>query len=145
MSQTVRAARLHRHGEPLVIEEVRLPDPGDGEVLVELAYGGVNPVDTYVAQGRVNPDGQLPRTLGGEASGMVAGRPVLVAGESLGTARDGVWAQAAVVPQQALTELPAGADTKDAAAMGIAGLTALNVVRDLAAVSADDPCSSWAP
>lgn len=57
---------------------------------VELEFGGVNPVDTYVAAGRVNPDGLLPRTLGGEAAGVVDGRPVLVAGEGLGVARDGV-------------------------------------------------------
>jgi NADPH:quinone reductase len=138
VSQTVRAVRLHRHGEPLVVEDVRLPDPGAGEVLVELVYGGVNPVDTYVAQGSVNPDGPLPRTLGGEASGTVDGRPVLVAGESLGAARDGVWAQAAVVPEVAITELPEGVDARDAAAMGIAGLTALNVVRHLGRVAADD-------
>ena len=46
------------------------------------------------------PDGPLPRTLGGEAAGTADGRPVLVAGEGLGAARDGVWAQAAVVPEQ---------------------------------------------
>ena len=114
------------------------PDPGDGEVLVELEYGGVNPVDTYVAQGRVNPEGPLPRTLGAEAAGRAAGRSVLVAGERLGAARDGVWAQAAVVPEPALTDLPPGVDTREAAAMGIAGLTALNVVRNLARVTADD-------
>jgi NADPH2:quinone reductase len=135
---TVRAARLHALGEQLQIEEVRLPEPVDGEVRVKLEYGGVNPVDYYVAQGRVNPDGPLPRTLGAEAAGTADGRPVLVAGESLGTARDGVWAQAAVVPTQALNELPDGVTTRDAAAMGIAGLTAFNCVRELAGVTAED-------
>jgi NADPH2:quinone reductase len=135
---TVRAARLHALGEQLQIEEVRLPEPVDGEVRVKLEYGGVNPVDYYVAQGRVNPDGPLPRTLGAEAAGTADGRPVLVAGESLGTARDGVWAQAAVVPTQALNELPDGVSTRDAAAMGIAGLTAFNCVRELAGVTAED-------
>ncbi len=135
---TVRAARLHAHGEPLRIEDVQLPEPVDGEVAVKLEYGGVNPVDYYVAQGRVNADGPLPRTLGAEAAGTADGRPVLVAGERLGSARDGVWAQAAVVPVQALTELPDGVTTRDAAAMGIAGLTALNCVRELAGVTAED-------
>ncbi|MGH2870980.1 MAG: quinone oxidoreductase family protein, partial [Solirubrobacteraceae bacterium] len=52
--------------------------------------------------------------------------------------RDGVWAQAANVPLEAVTEVPDGVDLRDAAAMGIAGLTAINCVRRLAAVAADD-------
>ncbi len=137
-SDTVRAARLHRHGEPLVVEEVLLPDPTEGEVHVELEFGGVNPIDRYIAEGRVNPAGPLPRTLGGEAAGTLDGAPVLVAGEGLGAARDGVWARAAVVPRGAVVALPDGVATREAAAMGIAGLTALNVVRELAEVTADD-------
>jgi NADPH:quinone reductase len=138
MPDTVRAARLHRHGEPLVIEEVELRDSSADEVRVELEYGGVNPVDTYVAAGRVNPDGSLPRTLGGEAAGVVDGRRVLVAGEGLGVVRDGVWAQAAIVPEQALMPLPEGVQSRDAAVMGGAGVTAFNVVRELAKVTTDD-------
>lgn len=138
MPDTVRAARLHRHGEPLVVEEVELREPSRDEVRVELEFAGVNPVDTYVAAGRLNPNGPLPRTLGGEAAGVVDGRRVLVAGEGLGVARDGVWAQAAIVPKAALTPLPEGVPSRDAAVMGGAGLTALNVVRELARVTAED-------
>lgn len=137
-ADTGRAARLHRHAEPLVVEEVALPTPGPGEVRVELAYAGVNPVDFYIAQGSVAPDAPLPRTLGGEGAGSADGRPVLVAGEGLGTARDGTWAQTAVVPEAALIPIPDGVAVRDAAAMGIAGLTALNVVRDLGRVGGDD-------
>src|SRR5579859_1332353 len=135
---TVRAARLHRHGDPLVVEDLQLPEPGDEEVRVGLELAGVNPVDYYVAQGRVSPDGPLPRTLGAEAAGTAGDRAVLVAGEGLGSARDGVWAQAAVVPQQSLIPIPEGVAMRDAAAMGIAGLTALNVVREVAKVSTED-------
>ena len=137
-SSTVRAARLIRHGEPLRVEPTALPEPGSDEVLVTLQFGGVNPIDRYTALGRVNPEAPLPRTLGGEAAGERDGRPVLVAGERLGGARDGVWSQAAVVPVTAVTELPAGVGAREAAAMGIAGLTALNCVRHLAAVTAED-------
>ncbi len=135
---STRAVRLIEHGRPLVVAEVELPEPGAGEVRVDLAYGGINPVDRYVAEGRVAPDGPLPRTLGAEAAGHVDGRPVLVAGESLGSARDGVWAQAAVVPEASIVEVPAGVGLREAAAMGIAGLTALNCVRTLAQVSEGD-------
>lgn len=137
-SAPIRAARLTEHGRPLAVEEVQLPEPGAGEVRVELAFAGVNPVDTYIAKGLVSPDAPLPRTLGGEAAGSVDGRPVLVAGGGLGGARDGVWAQAAVVPQEAVIDLPAGVEPRDAAAMGIAGLTALKCVRDVAQVTGED-------
>jgi NADPH2:quinone reductase len=137
-SDTVRAARLVAHGEPLRVEEVQLPDPGSDEIRVELEFGGVNPIDRYIAEGRVPTDGPVPRTLGGEAAGWADGQQVLVAGEALGSGRDGVWAEAAVVPRAAVVALPEGVRTRDAAAVGIAGLTALNCVRELARVTADD-------
>ena len=134
----IRAARLHEHGQPLVVETIELAPPAAGEVRVELQFGGVNPVDRYTAEGRVNPDGPLPRTLGAEAAGTADGRPVLVAGEGLGGSRDGVWASAANVPEPALVPIPDGVEAREAAAMGIAGLTALNCVRSLAAVDSED-------
>jgi NADPH2:quinone reductase len=138
MSRTIRAARLHEHGQPLVVEEVELREPGPDEVLVEIRFAGINPVDRYMAEGRVAPDNALPRTLGSEGSGMLDGRPVLIAGGGLGAGRDGVWSEAAVVPESSVLELPADVKLTDAAALGVAGLTAYNVVHDLARVSAED-------
>jgi NADPH2:quinone reductase len=137
-STPIRAARLNAHGQPLAIEVVDLAEPGEDEVRVELEFGGINPIDRYIAQGRVAPDAPLPRTLGGEAAGSVDGRPVLVAGEALGTGRDGVWAGAAVVPIAAVVPLPEGVSTREAAAMGIAGLTAWEVVHEVGRVTAED-------
>ena len=141
----VRAARLKRHGQPLEVEPVELPEPAEGEVVVQLAFGGVNPVDRYTAEGRVAPDGPLPRTLGGEASGSLNGLPVLVFGDGLGATRDGAWAEAAVVPLTAVFELPDGVDLQHAAAMGVAGLTAWNVVHPVAHVATTTECSCSAP
>lgn len=138
MAGIIRAARLHRHGEPLQIDSLELPEPGEGEVRVELAFGGINPVDRYMAEGSVAPQAPLPRTLGAEASGTLDGRPVLVAGGGLGAIRDGVWAQAAVVPRDSIYELPEGVALRDAAAMGVAGLTAWHVVCEVARVSEGD-------
>lgn len=107
-------------------------------MLVELAYGGVNPIDRYNALGRVAADGPLPRTLGSEASGAVAGAPVLVRGHGLGARRDGLWATHAVVPEAAVVPLPAGVDLAAAACMGVAGLTAWRTVTELADVTAED-------
>jgi NADPH2:quinone reductase len=135
-----RAVRLHAHGKPLVVEEVEVPSPGADEVVVEMAYAGVNPVDRYTAEGRVAPDGPLPRTLGMEGAGRRAddGRPVLIQGGGLGTTRDGAWAERVVAPSAAVTDIPAGVDLTQAAAMGVAGVTAWHTATEQARVTADD-------
>jgi NADPH2:quinone reductase len=134
----VSAARLVEHGRPIAHEKVDLGEPGQDEVVVDMAYGGVNPVDRYNALGRVSPDGPLPRTLGGEGSGILEGRPVVVRGFGLGSRRDGVWSTKAIVPARAPVDVPDGVDMKAAAAMGVAGVTAWRCVHDLAAVGPDD-------
>jgi NADPH:quinone reductase len=132
------AARLVGHGQPLRVEEVALAEPGPDEVVVTLAYAGVNPVDRYGALGGVATDGPVPRTLGTEGTGRVQGRAVLIRGHGLGTSRDGLWAGAAVVPEAALTDVPDGVDLSEAAAMGVAGLTAWRVVTEIGQVAALD-------
>lgn len=134
----VTAARLAGHGQPLHTEQVDLPEPAPGEVVVDIAYAGVNPVDMYGAEGTVAADAPLPRTLGSEGAGTVEGRRVMVRGHGLGTARDGVWAAAAVVPRAALIDVPEGVDLEAAAAMGVAGVTAWRIVTELAQVKPDD-------
>jgi NADPH:quinone reductase len=53
-----------------VLDSVAIKVSG-GDVVVEMAYAGVNPVDRYTAEGRVAPDGPLPHTLGIEGAGHV--------------------------------------------------------------------------
>jgi NADPH:quinone reductase len=134
----VFAARLAKHGQPLRIEDVELATPSEQEVVLEVAYAGINPVDMYAADGKVAADAPVPRTLGTEGAGTVDGRPVMVRGYGIGTARDGLWARAAVVPRAALVDVPDGVELAAAAAMGVAGVTAWRTVRELAEVSADD-------
>ncbi|MEY4226057.1 MAG: hypothetical protein RL190_814, partial [Actinomycetota bacterium] len=38
----MRAVRQHAYGEPLAVEDVPDPVAGDGEELVDVAYGAVN-------------------------------------------------------------------------------------------------------
>ena len=132
------AARLTGHGEPLGVTEVDLPEPKDGEVVIDMLYGGVNPVDRYRALGSVNADAPLPRTLGAEGVGTVDGKQFVVFGGGVGTTGDGIWATRAVVPRSALVEVPDGVDPKRAAVMGVAGVTAWRTVTELARVSSDD-------
>lgn len=134
----VRAARLTAHGNPLHVDELDVADPGPGEVTVDMAYAGVNPVDRYAALGRVGADNPLPRTLGTEGAGTVGDRRVMVRGHGLGSGRDGLWSTSAVVPEVALIDVPDGVDLPTAAAMGVAGVTAWRTVTELAAVTASD-------
>jgi NADPH:quinone reductase len=139
-STRARAARLQAHGKPLAVEEVDVPAGSGDEVVVEMAFAGVNPVDRYIAEGRVAPDAPVPRTLGMEGAGRRAddGRPVLVQGVGLGTQRDGTWSERVVAPAAALTDIPEGVDLADAAAMGVAGVTAWRTATEQAKVTAED-------
>jgi NADPH2:quinone reductase len=135
---TVMAARLVAPGKPLQVSEVDLPAPADGEAEVELLFGGVNPVDRYRAAGTVDAGSPVPRTLGAEGAGTFQGRPVVVFGHGVGTTRDGIWATRAVVPRAALIDVPGDIDLRQAAVMGVAGVTAWRTVTELARVTGDD-------
>jgi len=138
MDKKVLAARLHEVGQPLQIERVDVAAPGADEVIIELAFAGVNPVDRYVATGSVGAGNRLPRTIGGEGSGYLDGKPVLVHGEGLGVTRDGTFAGAVTCPREAVMEAGEGTDLGQLAAMGVAGLTAWNVVTQSAQVTEQD-------
>jgi NADPH2:quinone reductase len=132
------AARLVEHGRPLEVTEVDLPAPSADEVEIEMAYGGVNPVDRYRALGKVDAGSPVPRTLGAEGAGWVDGEPFVVFGHGVGATRDGIWATRAVVPRSALIKVPDGVELRHAAVMGVAGVTAWRTVTDLGRVTPDD-------
>jgi S-(hydroxymethyl)glutathione dehydrogenase/alcohol dehydrogenase len=66
----IRAAVLEEFGEPLVVQEVDLAEPGPGEVLVRLVACGVCHTDLYTASG-ADPSGYSPTVLGHEGAGVV--------------------------------------------------------------------------
>lgn len=51
MAKTMRAAVVHAFGQPLVLEEVPIPVPGPGEVLVKIISTGVCHTDLHAADG----------------------------------------------------------------------------------------------
>ena len=65
-----RAAVAYKAGEPLVIEEVDLEGPKDGEVLVENMATGVCHTDAFTLSGD-DPEGIFPMILGHEGAGIV--------------------------------------------------------------------------
>ena len=72
MGQTMRAAVVHAFGEPLTIEELAVPEPGPGEVVVRLAATGVCHTDLHAARGDWAVKPSLPLVPGHEGVGHVA-------------------------------------------------------------------------
>lgn len=69
--ETMKAVRCLAVGEPLKVQDVEKPQPGDDEVLVAVAGCGVCHTDLGFWQGDVPTRHQLPLTLGHEISGVV--------------------------------------------------------------------------
>lgn len=138
----MRALRIHQFGALLQYDEdVEDPTVSPGEVLVELEYIGVNPLDIRVTKGQIGGDQPLPFIPGSEAAGRLDGQPVLVfgpGGHGIGTKRQGMYAQRAAVPADAVLPIPDGVDARDAAAIGVAGRTAHRLVHAVGRVDADD-------
>jgi S-(hydroxymethyl)mycothiol dehydrogenase len=67
--QTVRGVVAMAKGEPVALEQVVIPDPGPGEVVVAVAACGVCHTDLHYREGAINDD--FPFLLGHEAAGTV--------------------------------------------------------------------------
>jgi 2-desacetyl-2-hydroxyethyl bacteriochlorophyllide A dehydrogenase len=70
MARTMMAVRLHSAGD-LRFDEVPVPEPRDGEVLVKVWRSGICGTDLHIAKGTF-PAPNLPLTLGHEFSGTIA-------------------------------------------------------------------------
>ncbi|MCB9129436.1 MAG: quinone oxidoreductase [Anaerolineales bacterium] len=125
----MKAIRVHQCGGPeaLVYEEVALPEPGPGEVLVKVEAAGVNYIDTYHRTGLYPLP--APFSLGMEGAGVVAqngsGVTLVKPGDRVAwcMAR-GAYAEYAVVPAEKLVPIPANVTTQVAAALILQGMTA---------------------
>ncbi len=69
----MKAARIHSFGPPnvVVVEDVPVPAPGPGEVLVRVMAAGVAPWDAIIREGNSKVSPQPPLTLGSDFSGVV--------------------------------------------------------------------------
>jgi len=69
----VKAARIHSFGPPdvVAVEDVPVPSPGPGEVLVRVMAAGVAPWDAIIREGKSKVSPQPPLTLGSDLSGVV--------------------------------------------------------------------------
>jgi NADPH2:quinone reductase len=125
----MKAIRVHEVGGPDVLqyEEIPLPSPGLGQVVVKVEAIGLNFIDCYVRSGLYKA--ALPFTPGMEAAGTVtATAPDITevrTGDRVAYAPHiGAYADYAVVPAERLVKLPAGMDSRSAAATMLQGMTA---------------------
>ncbi|MFF3014804.1 zinc-binding dehydrogenase [Streptomyces sp. NPDC057939] len=125
--ETMLAARLSVEGGGLTVEEVPVPAPGPGQVLVEVRAAGVCLSDVHLIQGMLKPRPLVGDkvTLGHETAGVVhalgegvtslgvGDHVVLQAGElrdgvrcTRGVNCDGGWAEYALAAADAVVPLP---------------------------------------
>src|ERR671910_1512576 len=69
MTQTVRGVISRKKGEPVEVTDVVIPDPGPGEVVVDVIACGVCHTDLTYREGGINDE--YPFLLGHEAAGTV--------------------------------------------------------------------------
>ncbi|MFG2580770.1 NADP-dependent oxidoreductase [Streptomyces malaysiensis] len=147
---TMRAIRLHEFGGPEVLrhEEVPVPEPGPGEVLVRVHAVGINPPDWYAREGmpdvppELKPPFDLPLIPGTDVSGVVAAvaadvNGFVAGGEVVGllrfpTALQGsAYAEYVTAPASDLARKPAAVDHVHAAGLPMSGLTAWQFLIEL--------------
>ena len=141
----MRAIRVHEYGGPeaMRLEELPMPKPGDGQVLVRLEAAGVNFIDVYQRSGLYK--GQLPLPLGLEGAGVVEARgsgvTTVHAGDRVAwTGVPGSYATHNVVPADRLVALPAGVDARAGASAMLQGMTAHYLAHSTYPLKPGDTC-----
>ena len=142
----MKAIVYREYGPPLEVmkvEEIERPVPKDNEVLVRVHTASVNPVDSHImtmAIARVVIGAQKPGTPGRDFSGVV---------ESVGKSvtrfkpEDAVFggcpkafAEYACAEESKIAHKPSGVTFEQAASLPVAGVTALQALRDKGKVKA---------
>jgi NADPH2:quinone reductase len=138
------AIRVHETGGPekLTWDEVPLPSPKKGEVLIRQKAIGLNYIDVYFRTGLYKAP-SLPATIGMEGAGVVEavgeGVTEFAAGDRVAYAGAlGAYAEARCAPAERLVKIPEGISFEQAAAMMLQGMTAQFLVRRTYRVKAGD-------
>ena len=123
----MRAVLVAETGGPEVLrlQETEPPEPGEGEVLIEVHDASVNPIDWKYRRGLAQK--QLPAVLGSDVSGTVArsrAQGFAEGDDVFGLAASGAYAELARARADVIAPKPAGLSHEQAAALPVAGLTA---------------------
>lgn len=126
----VKAIRIHKTGGPEVLqfEDITLPPPGPGELLVRNRAIGLNFIDTYFRTG-LYPAPHMPFVPGNEAAGEVvsvgAGVTEFKPGDRVAyVATLGSYAEERIVAVNSTVALPDAVSFEAAASMMLKGMTA---------------------
>jgi NADPH2:quinone reductase len=122
----VKAVQIEEFGGPEVLHVVDLPkpEPGDGEVLIEVSRAGMNFADTHQRENSYLRRYETPLVLGGEVAGKTEdGRRVVA------MLPGGGYAQYALAHESAVYPIPDGLDEGAALALLVQGLTAWHLFR----------------
>ena len=122
----MRAVQIDEFGGPEVLEIVELPDPqpGEGEVVVEVARAGMNFADTHQRENDYLAKAELPLIPGGEIVGKTPdGRRVAA------MLMNGGYAEKVAVPRASLVAVPDDVSDDQAAGVLLQGLTAWTLLR----------------
>lgn len=130
------------YGDPDVMRMREVPQPvaGPGDLLIKVHAAGLNPLDSRLRQGGMKPlvRPELPRVAGSELAGVVEEVGAGVTGFAVGdrvftrvpTLGLGAFAPYAAVPADLVAKMPKSLDFTDAAGLPLAGLTAIQALRD---------------
>jgi NADPH:quinone reductase len=140
-----KSLRFAAFGPPSVlrIEELPIPEPGEGEALVHVKAAAINPSDIGNVAGHFQKT-TLPRTPGRDFAGIVVkgnhheGEEVWGSSPTLGAVRDGSHAEYVVVPFETLSLKPKSLSMAQAAAIGVPFITAWASVVSAAQIQAGE-------
>ena len=139
----MRAVLVTEPGGPEVLEwqEVPDPEPGPGEVLIDVAAAGLNRADLLQRQGLYPPPPGAPPYPGMECSGRVVAIGAEVTGwkpgdEVCALMAGGGYAEKAAVPAGQLLPVPDGLGVVDAAALPEATCTVYSNVFQVGGLTA---------
>jgi acrylyl-CoA reductase (NADPH) len=130
--ESFRAYRVHDDGRPGAgrVERMHRGELDHGNVVVRIAYAGVNYKDALTASGRAGMARKIPLVCGTDLTGVVEssddprfrpGAQVLIHSFGLGSRHDGGFAELGRFPAEWIFPLPAGLSLLEAAALGVAG------------------------
>ena len=136
----MKAAYIERHGGPEVLKCGDMPDPvaKPGEVVVDIVAASVNGADWKVRDGKSGQIAHFPYILGRDFSGVVSavgdGVSDLRAGDEVfavcDAGQEGAYAEKIAIKSAIVAKKPAGLSHVDAAALALAGLTAICTIED---------------
>ena len=146
----MRAVRIHNYGGPeqIKLENIAIPKPAAGEVLIKVHAAGVNPIDWKVREGylaEVIPH-TLPLTLGWDFSGEVAAVGQNVEKWHVGDAvyarpdlsKNGAYAEYITVSADEIAAKPKTLSWQKSAAVPLVTLTAWQALNDIGQMKQGD-------